>query len=40
MQANIPTLAELGYRGHLTYAYFGLVAPARQSALCTALWSG
>jgi len=25
---GIPTLAELGYRGHLTYAYFGLVAPA------------
>lgn len=24
---NIPTLAELGYHGSLTYAYFGLVAP-------------
>jgi tripartite-type tricarboxylate transporter receptor subunit TctC len=25
---NIPTLAELGYRGNLTRVYFGLVAPA------------
>jgi tripartite-type tricarboxylate transporter receptor subunit TctC len=26
--ADIPTLAELGYRGNLTRVYFGLVAPA------------
>jgi tripartite-type tricarboxylate transporter receptor subunit TctC len=25
---DVPTLAELGYRGSLTYAYFGLVAPS------------
>jgi tripartite-type tricarboxylate transporter receptor subunit TctC len=25
---DIPTLAELGYRGNLTRVYFGLVAPA------------
>jgi len=25
---NIPTLAELGYRGNLTRVYFGLLAPA------------
>jgi len=24
---DVPTLAELGYRGSMTYAYFGLVAP-------------
>ena len=24
---EVPTLAELGYRGSMTYAYFGLVAP-------------